>query len=455
MKRIKKIAYSFCALASQLVQNTFATFASYFYVDLMRLDPRLFSYGWILFSIWNAINDPLFGHLSDRTRTRWGRRIPYIALGTIPLAICFALIWIPPFKVGNDTSIKLFIYYLVIIFLFDTFYTLIFLNTSALFPEMFSDLKERTEVAGYRNFMFYIGLIIGSALSPLIYTRIGWTGMGILYGIIFIFVMVISLWGSKEKKEFSMEEALPFKRALKESIKNRSFITYVLASFLVQLSFIMLTSTLPFYTKYVLRGVEQDITLMMLPIFLVSFPMLYVWKKITDKYGAKKAFMIAIVIFSIALISLFFTNNVKTGMFASASLGIGFPGLIFLFDVLLSDVVDEDELKTGVRREGIYFGMQGFIIRIAISIQAIIFSTILTTTGYDAELTIQPSSAVMGMRLLISIFPIIPLILGFISISFYPLYGKKLAEIKERVTQLHKEKIEKLHIKKIKKLKYL
>lgn len=444
MKRVKKIAYSFCTFSSQLVQNTFAIFVSYFYVDLMKLDPKLFSFGWILFSIWNAINDPLFGHISDKTRSRWGRRIPYIAFSIIPIAICFALIWSPPFKVGNDSSIKIFVYYLIIIFLYDTFYTLIFLNTSALFPEMFTNLKERTEVAGYRNFLLFIGLITGSALSPLIYTRIGWSGMGILYGIIFIFTMGISLWGSKEKKIFSIEQALPLKQALKESIRNRSFITYVLASFLVQLSFMMLTSTLPFYTKYVLKGTEQDNTLMMLPIFLVSFPMLLVWKKITDKYGVKKAFMMAIIIFSITIISLFFTNNIKTGMFASASLGIGFSGLVFLFDVLLSDVVDEDELKTGVRREGMYFGMQGFIVRIAISIQAIIFSTILTTTGYDAELAIQPESAVMGIRTLISIFPAISLILGFISISFYPLFGKKLAEIKEKVTQLHREKIERL-----------
>ncbi|GAG59754.1 unnamed protein product, partial [marine sediment metagenome] len=112
--------------------------------------------------------------------------------------------------------------------------------------------------------------------------------------------------------------------------------------------------------------------------------------------------------------------------------------------VLLSDVIDEDELKTGVRREGIYFGMQGFVVRISLSIQAIMISSVLTSTGYNAELKVQPSSVELGIRSLISIIPIISLALAFISISFYPLYGKKLVEIKEQVEKLHKKKIKKL-----------
>ncbi len=444
MKRIKKIAYSFSSFASQFVSNTFGTYVNYFYIDLMKLSPQLFRNGWILYSIWNAINDPLFGHFSDKTRTKWGRRIPYIAFSIIPLAICFALIWSPPFRVERGQTIQLFIYYLILVFLFDTFYTLIFLNTSALFPEMFTNLKERTEVAGYRNYLLFIGLITGSALSPLVYTRIGWRGMGILYGTIFIIVMSISLRGSKEKKEFGVEKALPFTQALKCSLKNRSFITYVLASFLVQLSFTMLIACLPFYTKYVLKGTDQDNTKMLLPIFLIAFATILIWKKITDKFGAKKAFRIAIITFSIAIIPLFFINNIKTGMIVSAFLGIGLAGLNFLFDVLLSDVIDEDELKTGVRREGIYFGMQGFIVRISLSIQAIMISSVLTSTGYNAELKVQPSSVELGIRSLISIIPIISLALAFISISFYPLYGKKLVEIKEQVEKLHKKKIKKL-----------
>jgi len=256
--------------------------------------------------------------------------------------------------------------------------------------------------------------------------------------------MSISLWGSKEKKEFGVEKALPFTQALKYSLKNRSFITYVLASFLVQLSFTMLIACLPFYTKYVLKGTDQDNTKMLLPIFLVAFATILIWKKITDKFGAKKAFRIAIITFSIAIIPLFFIDNITTGMIVSAFLGIGLAGLNFLFDVLLSDIIDEDELKTGVRREGMYFGMQGFIVRISLSIQAIMISSVLTSTGYNAELKVQPSSVALGIRSLISIIPIISLALAFISISFYPLYGKKLTEIKASLEMLHKIKMEKL-----------
>src|SRR5690606_36181084 len=108
-------------------------------------------------TFWNAVNGPLAGALSDRTRTRWGRRIPYIALGSLPLALFFALVWLAPFR-GDDP--RLFAYFLGVIFLFDTLFTLVSLNLVALFPEMYPSLAERAEVSGYRQVFALVGLVL-------------------------------------------------------------------------------------------------------------------------------------------------------------------------------------------------------------------------------------------------------------------------------------------------------
>ena len=139
MNRPRKLAYGLGNVAISLTYNAFFTYVSFFYVDSLRMPAGLFALAFTVYTLWNAINDPLAGALSDRTRTRWGRRIPYIALGSLPLAICFALIWWAPF---SGDSPWLLWYFLIVVFLYDGFYTLVSVNQTALFPEMFPDLPQ-------------------------------------------------------------------------------------------------------------------------------------------------------------------------------------------------------------------------------------------------------------------------------------------------------------------------
>jgi GPH family glycoside/pentoside/hexuronide:cation symporter len=111
-----------------------------------------------------------------------------------------------------------------------------------------------------------------------------------------------------------------------------------------------------------------------------------------------------------------------------------------LLDVFIADVADEDELKTGSRREGMYFGVNGFMIRLGISINAAIMGKVMDITGYDANLAIQPESAVTGLRLLMSFIPAAAIVLALLVLRYYPLDGDRLAEVKSRIAALHAEK---------------
>lgn len=136
----RRYIWSIGGFGSTVPYVIFSGFLTYFYIDIMKLPLLYYTIGMIVFSVWNAINDPLFGYYSDRTRSKWGRRVPWILFFTIPLGLVSWLIWIPPFSEAT----LLFIYFLLIIILFDTFYTIVVLNWTALFPEMFQSIKERT-----------------------------------------------------------------------------------------------------------------------------------------------------------------------------------------------------------------------------------------------------------------------------------------------------------------------
>ncbi|MHB8947429.1 MAG: MFS transporter, partial [Bacillota bacterium] len=253
MTRAQKILYSFGSFGASLPAQAVGAFLLFFYVDQLKMPPSLYGTGMVIYAIWNAINDPLAGQISDNTRTRWGRRIPYIRWLMAPLAVAFVLIWKPPFAsaVGHETG--MFAYFLIMLFFFDGLYTFVILNWTALFPEMFPTLGERTQVSAMRQAFGIFGNIIGVSLPPMLYPVLGWGGMGLAFGILTLISLGLSLLGSKENPTFAEEQGLALIPALKATFANRSFVTFVIADFAWQFTFGILLAVIPFYAKYVLH----------------------------------------------------------------------------------------------------------------------------------------------------------------------------------------------------------
>ena len=440
MKLRRKLAYSFGAIATALSYQAFATYIIFFYVDVVKLPAYLAAIGMIIYGIWNAINDPIAGYISDHTHSRWGRRIPYIAFGAIPFGLAYFLLWIPPFSDFSHV-IWLFIYFVIFICLFDAFYTITILNWSALYPEMFPSLKERSQVNAIRQTFGMIGLILGIALPPMIYGSIGWGWMGAVFGAIITISLLIALLGSREHKEFSREKQLPPWLSFKDTITNRSFLTFAFSNLFVQYCFTIILASMPFFVKYVLDLRPLHTTAILAAAFLVAMPMLYVWERILDKYGAKKSFMASILVLAVFLMPLFFVKTFWGTMITAALLGSGLAGFILIVDILISDVIDEDEIKTGTRREGIYFGANAFVTRFAIALEAFSIGIIFAITGYNPYVYSQSREFLTGMRLLIAGFPFLALVLAFVIIWFYPLSGRaKFKELKHELHELHEKK---------------
>ena len=142
---------------------------------------------------------------------------------------------------------------------------------------------------------------------------------------------------------------------------------------------------------------------------------------------------------AISVIPLGFAPNLITAAIASAGLGLGLAGLILMGDVIVADVIDEDEVNTGQRREGMYFGMSTFIMKLSGSIVALWFGWIAPAYGYDSALDIQPETVASGFRIFMTVPVIVSSILAIIALTFYPLYGQRLRAVKEILAARHSE----------------
>lgn len=417
----KKIAYSGGNFAVMLMAQTFSTYVTFFYVDTLGVRPGLIGLAMFIHGIFNAFMNPIFGYISDNTKTRWGRRIPYILMGMIPLAAAFTMIWIPIVPQG-----MLFWYFLVTVLLYDIFFVVVVLNWTSLFPEMFTTLSDRSYVSAWRQMLGMVGSILGVAIPPLLYTSIGWSNMGLLFGLLILLSFLLSLYGSKENPHLSAASP-SLMEALRYTFVNKAFVTFVSGSFLVQFAFVLLPAAIPFYGKYVLKIPEQANSILTGGIFIIAIPFIYLWSLVAKRIGTRGTILAAVILFILSLIPFAFVQSLWAATLTSMAVGMSLAGIILLLDVLLAEVIDDDEKRSGARREGMYFGMNGFIIRWGVSLQAIVMGAVLEWSGYVHHAPEQIPAVATGIRLMMTAIPIASLLLSLFFFFIYPLGRKEEA----------------------------
>ncbi len=456
LKYWQKLLYAAGSLGVALSYQAFGTYIQFFYIDILGVKASLIGIGWSLYGIWNAVNDPLAGYWSDNTKTRWGRRVPWIAGLCIPMGLLFYLLWVPPSPLIKGGQIPLFVYFMAVVLIFDLLWTLVVLNWTALFPEMITDEKERASVSGWRQVFSLLGVLVGVALPPILvgadWSRRG--GMALMFAVLTTATFGLSLLGSKEDLSIQQEKQPPFLPALKATLKSLTFRWFVLANLHKEYVFSMMTASIPFWAKYVLRvqspvtafGVELDAglqnSLLLGLAFIMALPGVPLWTAVAKRFGGRRGWQTSQATFAASMILMFLANDFFQGVAATSVLGLSLAGLLVFPDLLISDVIDEDETVTGARREGMYFGMNGFLIRFAFTMQGITTGTILYLTRYvsstpDNLYPVQPAAAVFGIRVMTSLFPILASLVVLWALSRYPLHGARLAAVREQRDRLH------------------
>lgn len=417
----KKLAYSFNQVGINMLWQAFNTIAVFYYVTVLHVSGTIISIGMIVYGIMNAFLNLFAGHLSDRTNTRMGRRIPYIVFGSLPFAVLFYFLFHPLVSHGY------LIYFLIVTILFDTAFTFSVLNVGALYPEMYQSKSDRSYVSALQQFFGILGMIVGVALSKSLGQSLGWSNMAALFAGIGAISLYVSLYGSFENPAYR-EASLPWKQAITETFKNRRFVVYVLASLLIQLTTTMFVTLSSFYTKYVVSLSATEGSIFLGSVFLVAIPMSFLWARISVKQTAVRATLAATVLYAIFALLFLFDHNPIMVIVTGALLGIPVAGFMVLLNVLLAEVIDYDAVRTGKRREGMYLGMNGFIVRIGMSIQYGIMAIFFSLSHFNSALDSQPVSAVHGFRFLIGGLPLLVLLVSFWLLKKYQKYagvGKK------------------------------
>ncbi len=438
------IADASCAMLNTFVVSVGLT---YYFTSFRGLSADLASTVWLLFGIWNAINDPLFGYISDRTKNKLGRRIPYIRYGAPILGLAFILSWV---LIGGQSASQtiMFIQMTLLLFIFDALYTAIATSIYVMPFEMAVSNKARSSIFIWKIIFSVFPLAVPLILWGFIKPEPGsdpqnfiliMTGFGVLMAAL-IFGSTFFYWEKHYQQE---EKQMPFLKSIKECFTNRSFVVFEVLSFTIMYVQTSLMLGLNYYLAEF--SIPAAAVYGSLGVGIVGGIFLFV--NVRETWGVKKSTIIMSAVFALGcFLILGLGRELIPTMIGSFCFGIGFAGGMYLIPMMNGDVVDMDEHRTGLRREGMYAGVNSLITKPAISLANSAFLWFLSAYGYNfaASSGSQSTQAETGILMGWVLVPGVLLALSFGSLFLYPLAGKKWDEIKNGLSKIHLEKEKKM-----------
>jgi GPH family glycoside/pentoside/hexuronide:cation symporter len=530
-----KLAYGAGDLGPAVTANILVFYLLFFFTNVAGLSAGMAGSILMIGKIADAINDPIVGIMSDRTRTPWGRRLPWMLLGTIPFGFFYCLQWIVPHFSNNLTVNQwgLFAYYAAVAILFNLAYTAVNLPYTALTPELTQDYNERTSLNSLR-FSFSIGgSILSLALAGLIFItyagdarqqfftlglscsllsvfallwcslriqergsipflnrrrkkRLGILAIAIsitavLFAVlhfytllvggsqplnfISIFALLLSLLvlgfgltllsaqpephlidadAQSEKSLPKNAPAVSFFKQLKIVFSNRPFL-YVMGIYLCSWLAVQLTASILIY--FVVNWMElpeKSFPLVAIAVQGTALILLFLWKAVSDRVGKKAVYFLGTSCWIVAQIGLFLLQPGQIGwMYALAILaGCGVSVAYLIPWSMIPDVIELDELKTGQRREGIFYAFMVLLQKFGLALALFLVGIALEAAGFVAQIPgqpvpTQPASALLAIRIAIAPLPTLALIGGLILAYFYPITKQVHEEIRLQLLERH------------------
>jgi glycoside/pentoside/hexuronide:cation symporter, GPH family len=529
LKFTTKLAYGAGDLGAAITANILVFYLLFFFTDVAGLPPGLAGSVLTIGKISDAINDPIVGVMSDRTRSRWGRRLPWMLFGAIPFGIIYYLQWIIPHFSDNSEINKwmLFGYYVLIGVLFNIAYTMVNLPYTALTPELTQDYNERTSLNSIR-FAFSIGgsilslilyilisnaypdnpgqryLILGFVCSVISVIAIFWCTLriqergndpilneqqkkrlgylliaiaiaSIIYGIFnaialggqvdfnsilaWLMGLLIAAFGItllyatpephliddnavRERTESQQAPSVPFKEQLQIAFSNRPFL-FVIGIYLCSWLAVQLTaSILVYFVVAWMKLPEGQSGLVALAVQGTALIMLFFWQALSQRFDKKIVYFIGMGFWIVAQAILFLLQPGQEGLmyFGAIVAGFGVSVAYLIPWSMIPDVIELDELRTGKRREGIFYAFMVLLQKFGLALGLFLVGIALEASGFiqrqaGQPIPDQPESALWAIRLAIGPLPAIFLIGGLVLAYFYPITREIHAEIRLKLQE--------------------
>ncbi|NJM70874.1 MAG: MFS transporter [Scytonema sp. RU_4_4] len=456
-----KLAFGAGDLGTAITAMIGISYLSPFLTDVAGLNPQLAGQTQLIGKVWDAVNDPMVGVLSDRTQSQQGRRYPWMIWGAIPFGVFFFLQWVVPHFSHNENTNQwgLFWYYTAISILFNAFYTVVNLPYTALTAELTQDYDERTNLNSFR-FTFSIGgsilaLVIGLVISLVIPGNRSqqYLLLGAICAIISVLPVYWCVWGTKKRAQAvaklhpqtEQTVSIPILQQLKIAFTNRPFL-FVVGIYLCSWLAVQLTAgIIPYFVTSWMRLQQWHISLVLLAVQGTAMSMLFVWTAISRRYGKQAVYFMGMSLWIIAQGGLFFVQPGQVVLMYVLAVVAGF-GVSTAYLVpwsMLPDVIELDELKTGQRREGIFYSFIVFVQKICLGLAVSSVLQSLGSAGYIKPTTqipipIQPDSVLEVIRFSIGPIPAIALICGLVLTYFYPITREMHTQILLQLKERHK-----------------
>ena len=448
-----KLAYGAGDLGPAITANIAVFFLLIFFTNVAGIPAGLAGSILLIGKIWDAVNDPFVGVLTDKTKSRrWGRRLPWIFYGAIPFGIFFFLQWIVPRFSGEPTVQMwgLFWYYVGIGVLSQVFYTVVNLPYTALTPELTQDYNERTSLNSFR-FTFSIGgSILSLILAKVIFENIADRQQQYLVlAAVCTVVSVLSLYWcvfgirdrvmffERRRTETEQPASLPIGEQLKIVFSNRAFL-FVIGIYLCSWLAVQLTaSVIPYFVVNWMRLKESDVPTVLIGVQGTALLMLFVWSALSKRFGKKAVYFMGMSVWIIAQAGLFSLQPNQIGLMylLAVMAGFGISTAYLIPWSMMPDVIELDELQTGQRREGIFYGFMVLLQKFGLAFGLFLVGMALETSGFKEAvpgqnmLPVQPDSALQAIRFAVGPLPMIFLICGLVLAYFYPITREVHAEI--------------------------
>lgn len=426
---ITKFFFGFGDVYGGGVFNIINFFYAIFLTDVVKIPPAYASLIFLVGKIWDAVTDPIMGYISDRTKSKWGRRRPYFLFGVPFIFLSFVMVWYP---VSFESVFARFIYALFAYMFLNTVVTMVLIPYTAMSAEITLDYNERTAINSLRLTFSLLSSLLCAVLPMMIVksagdVKKGYLLMSVIFGLFFALPYLGVFAFTKEKNFKPATTKLNFKDLIVEPLKIKTFRLYLGMFLFAYLAIDTVSVIFPYYMKYYV-GKPFFVSAVLGVLLITEIIFVPVYATIARKKSKNFAYILGAFVWMLGSVATFFfkpewSNAVLLGI--AALIGSGVSAVAVMPHTILGDVTDVAELKSGERREGNISSMATFLRKVASALVQAVILLILGAVGYinpvGNEIPQQPASVILAIRMIILFGPILLLAVGVFSAKKYPL----------------------------------
>ncbi len=398
-----RIGWGFGGIADNYMMNILSVIFLLLYVNYFKMPAALAAIAFMIPRFVDMFTDPIIGNISDNTRSRWGRRRPYMIIGVILSAILLPFFWTPIGAAGSTVWYQnpAFMYVSVIGIVFGITYAMYSVPYTALGYELTQDYDEKTRVLAWR---MYIGLF-GSMTVPWVYKLSqmdqfkneahGAFWVSVAFGVVIIITGLIPVLVCKEREDVQKQETVPLIQSFKATMTNRPFVILSIAYVIILMGIFSAGNLVSFVNIYYVCGGNKDFGALLMGVCgtagaLVSYVSMFLIAAVSSRFEKRTAMRLGLLFALIGIGSCWITMDPRwpLAQLISTIIGcMGLQGCWLMVSSMVADVCDEDELKSGLRREGMFGAVNGFTLKGAMTITAAMASLMLGMVHFDATET--------------------------------------------------------------------